>query len=687
MAYGYPVPSYNWTRLGATDRLPDGAYTMSHNRVLVLPKVKVEDAGDYQCEASSGRDVIVQPVTLSIQAMPTFTVPLTDRVMDRGHQLIWTCEAFGIPDVSYKWYKDGHELDPLSLHHEDGSRYKIRDNVLVIDALTPGRDEGMYQCKAWNALGSRFSSGQLKIMSLKPTFKKHKLEAEMYASAGGNLTIPCIPEAVPFPQFQWKRNGQFISGAGRIRILPNGFLYINPVDLSDGGEYQCIAKNEHGVDSTFGFLTVFPSPRVVEQPMPRAVAEVNSTIELKCLAYADSSLDVAYIWLHNGLRVNFSRSPQYSMGHDLGYLRITNITFAEAGEYVCEVRTSVGTADAHTELIVHGPPSGTGAVLAEELSATSAKIMWSDGSDNGRRVLAYTVEGRTNHNPMWQPLAQYVTNFNVEPSTGRRSIFIHNVLSPWSTYEFRVIAINELGAGMPSEPSPQYNTEKERPFKAPTNVAGGGGKAGTLTITWDPLRPQEWNAPEIWYQILFKSEGEIDYRKKDLRTLGNVGMYTASVGEENYFKPYIVRVQAKNPVGEGPLSEEVLVYSAESMPQVQPSLVKAFPFNSTALNVSWAPVDITREKIRGRLIGEPVKEFKMPLAHIANLQVIASNTGATATTRRRTRSRSCRAASTRGVSLWRCSPTPSTTCRLWHTTMPAQVCVGQENTKQLNIRD
>ena len=618
VAYGYPVPSYNWTRLGVTNRLPDGSYTTSHNRVLIIPNVKVEDAGDYLCTAMSGRDLISKPVTLSLQAMPTFTVPLEDKIMDRGASLVWTCEAFGIPDVSYRWFKNGKELDPLDVRQMAGGRYRIRDNILLIDGLVPGTensplpgDEGLYQCRASNALGSRFSSGQLKIISLKPTFNKYKLDDEMYASIGANLTIPCVPEAIPFPQFMWKKNGAPVGLGGRTRILPNGFLYINPVEALDAGEYTCVARNEHGVDQTTGFLTVFPKPRVVEAPRPKVVTVVNDTVQLECMAYADGSLDIAYIWLHNGLRVNFSRMPQFSLGFELGYLKISNVTFAEAGEYTCLVKSSIGTASAKTELLVQGPPAAAGAVLAEDLTATSAKIMWSDGTDNGRRILAYTIDGKTNHNHTFVPLAQYITHFQSDPITGRRSVVLNNVLSPWSTYEFRVSAINELGQGLASESSPQYNTDKGMPFKPPSNVGGGGGKAGTLTITWNPLPPQDWNAPEIWYKVYFKAaENEFEYRTKELRTQGNIGMYTVQVGEENYFKRYRIRVQAINPVGAGPMSEEVDVFSAEAMPQVQPSLVKAFPFNSTALNVSWAAVDLTREMIRGRLIGHRIKYWR-----------------------------------------------------------------------------
>ena len=120
---------------------------------------------------------------------------------------------------------------------------------------------------------------------------------------------------------------------------------------------------------------------------------------------------------------------------------------------MCEVKTSVGKNQAKTILQVSGPPSAPGAVLAEELTSTSAKIHWSDGSDNGRRVWAYMIEGRTNHNQMWLPIvniSDYQQQYVTEKQTGRRVTHMRDVLSPWSSYEFRVSAINDIGLGPPS---------------------------------------------------------------------------------------------------------------------------------------------------------------------------------------------------------------------------------------------
>jgi len=47
-----------------------------------------------------------------------------------------------------------------------------------------------------------------------------------------------------------------------------------------------------------------------------------------------------------------------------------------------------------------------------------------------------------------------------------------------------MVAGNDIGFGEVSLPSPQVNTPADRPYKAPTNITGGGGKIGDLTIVW-----------------------------------------------------------------------------------------------------------------------------------------------------------------------------------------------------------
>lgn len=142
-----------------------------------------------------------------------------------------------------------------------------------------------------------------------------------------------------------------------------------------------------------------------------------------------------------------------------------------------------------TTLIVQGKPGTPGGVRVIDVRKTSAIIEWIDGSENGRRIEAYNILGRTNWNRTWGIVAENTTPLEVDRYTLRKKGAIQN-LTPWCGYEFSVAAINDLGVGPQSLPSPMFRTHNDVPYIAPKNIGGGGGKIGDLTITWDPLLPQ-----------------------------------------------------------------------------------------------------------------------------------------------------------------------------------------------------
>lgn len=67
---------------------------------------------------------------------------------------------------------------------------------------------------------------------------------------GGNVTILCRPEAAPFPEFTWLRNGGDLNAQvdsdARIRLNINGDLEIRQLSSSDAGDYTCKIQNELG---------------------------------------------------------------------------------------------------------------------------------------------------------------------------------------------------------------------------------------------------------------------------------------------------------------------------------------------------------------------------------------------------------------------------------------------------------
>lgn len=108
-------------------------------------------------------------------------------------------------------------------------------------------------------------------------------------------------------------------------------------------------------------------------------------------------------------------------------------------------------------------------------------------------------------------------------------------------------ATNELGTGLYSLPSPQHATPPDRPYIAPRNVGGGGGKIGDLTITWEPLKPQEQNGDGIHYKVFWRrSKADSEFQKLSLKQYGNTGTAVVHVPQQFYYTEYDVKVQVIN---------------------------------------------------------------------------------------------------------------------------------------------
>lgn len=245
------MPSYNWTR--KEGGLPRHAYQINYNRVLIIPNATLNDNGEYVCTTKNDRKTMEKSILINIQMKPNFTIPLRDKIKDYNSEVNFVCEANAIPDVNYTWYKNAELLDKEQL---DRDKFIVQDNVLTIKYLDPQKDDGMYQCRAHNQLHAVFSSAQLRVLSMKPSFHKRPLESEIYAIYNGNTTIVCDPEAAPRPKFQWKKDGNVIGAGGHRRILPSGTLIISPTSRDDEGIYTCVASNTYGTDESRSRLIV-----------------------------------------------------------------------------------------------------------------------------------------------------------------------------------------------------------------------------------------------------------------------------------------------------------------------------------------------------------------------------------------------------------------------------------------------
>ncbi|XP_058468109.1 contactin [Malaya genurostris] len=608
MAFGYPVPSYNWTRKNGN--LPRYSRQESFNRVLVITNITVNDNGEYICTINNNKKSLSRSVFINVQMEPNFSIPLRDKVKDYLSSVTFLCEVSAIPDVNYTWYKNAELLSTEDMKYNK-DKYVIQDNILKINFLNPAEDDGMYQCKATNQLKGVYSSAQLRVLSMKPSFKKNPLESEIYSIYNGNTSIACDPEAAPRPKIVWKKNDNIIESGGHRRILPSGTLYISPTSRDDEGLYTCIASNSQGVADSKARLIVLQELRFLEQLPIKLIKQVNEMLYLRCEVSYDEILEIAFFWAHNGRIINVSNNEHVSSKYFINHnsLEIHNLTQLDAGEYKCIAKSAVNEIVSKTNVVIQGPPGAPGALKVIDIKKTDAVLEWIDGTNNGRPIQFYNILGRTNWNRTWANLSENVVAQDVDRYNGRKRAGV-SYLKPGCGYEFSVVAINDLGASVQSLPSPVYNTQKDKPYVAPRNIGGGGGKIGDLSITWDPLRPDEQNSIEIHYKVYYRQLGQREWASKLLKQQGNVGKAVVHIPFDKYFTQYEVKIQAINDLGEGPMSSIAVIYSAEDMPQVAPQQTIAKSYNSTALNVTWVPVSQSRESIRGKLIGHRLKYWK-----------------------------------------------------------------------------
>lgn len=113
-------------------------------------------------------------------------------------------------------------------------------------------------------------------------------------------------------------------------------------------------------------------------------------------------LDVAYIWMHNEMRIrdkDLKANPHITI--DGGYLYIINATFAEAGDYECIVKSAVGRISSKTTVVIEGPPGPPGGIKVIKGSRNSVTLSWTDGAFNGKPIIKYAVSARNNWNTTW----------------------------------------------------------------------------------------------------------------------------------------------------------------------------------------------------------------------------------------------------------------------------------------------
>ena len=185
------------------------------------------------------------------------------------------------------------------------------------------------------------------------------------------------------------------------------------------------------------------------------------------------------------------------------------------------------------------PPS---TLIVTETTATSITLTWDSG----------------NPEPVFYYVLQYHPKLSINGfqevdgvATTRYSI---GGLSPYSEYEFQVIAVNNIGRGPPSS-AIAARTSEQAPSSPPLHVQARMLSPSTLLVQWEP--PEEPNGQIRGYRLYYSSRPDTPLSSWHRHNTDD-GEMTSLLG----LTPdttYNLRVLGFTSKGDGPLSEVLQV--------------------------------------------------------------------------------------------------------------------------------
>ncbi|XP_077190794.1 neurofascin isoform X5 [Paroedura picta] len=568
IASGVPTPDIIWHKRGG--ELPAGRISYENFRkALRIANVSEEDSGEYFCLASNKVGSSRHTVSVRVKAAPYWLDEPENLVLAPGEGGRLICRANGNPKPSIQWQVNG---EPIESSLPNPSREVNGDTVMFRDAQIGS--SAVYQCNASNEHGYLLANAFVSVLDVSPRILAARNQL-MKVIQNNRTLLDCPFFGSPIPTARWFKNGQGNTlDGGNYRMYENGTLEIIMARKEDQGTYTCVATNILGKAEIQVRLEVKDPTRIITGPTD-AVPKKGSTIHLSCRVKYDPTLKVTVSWLKDDSTLYIGNR----MKKDEDGLTIYGVSEKDQGYYTCVASTELDRDTARAHLTVLARPDRPRDLELTDLAERSVRLTWIPGDDNNSPITDYIVEFEEDK---FQPGVWH--NHSRYPGSVNSAVLR---LAPYVNYQFRVIAVNEVGSSYPSLPSERYQTNGARPEINPTGVQGAGTSKNNMVISWTPLNATQAYGPRLKYIV--------KWRRKDTReswnnvtVSGDVNKYT--VTQTPTYVPYEIKVQAENEFGRAQEPDVVIGYSGEDYPKAAPTDIRLRVLNSTAINLQWTRV-------------------------------------------------------------------------------------------------
>ncbi|XP_073176091.1 neurofascin isoform X21 [Lepidochelys kempii] len=566
IASGVPAPDIMWYKKGG--ELPtDKTKLENFNKALRITNVSEEDSGEYFCLASNKMGSIRHTISVRVKAAPYWLDEPQNLILAPGEDGRLVCRANGNPKPTIQWLVNG---EPIESAPPNPSREVAGDTIVFRD--TQIGSSAVYQCNASNEHGYLLANAFVSVLDVPPRILAPRNQLIKVIQYNRTL-LDCPFFGSPIPTLRWFKNGQGSALDGEnYQRHENGSLEINMARKEDQGIYTCVATNILGKAENQVRLEIKDPTRIVRGPEDLIVKR-GSMVRLDCRIKHDSTLKLTVAWLKDD-------TPLYignRMKKEDDGLIIYGVAEKDQGDYTCVASTELDKDSAKAFLTVLERPERPRDLELTDLAERSVRLTWIPGDDNNSPITDYVVQFEEDK---FQPGSWH--NHSRYPGSVNSAVLR---LSPYVNYQFRVIAVNEVGSSLPSLPSERYHTIGASPEINPTGVRGAGTQKNNMEITWTPLNATQAYGPNLRYIVNWRQRDTRDsWSNETVRTTRHV------VWNTPIYVPYEIKVQAENDFGRAPEPDVIIGYSGEDYPKAAPTDIRLKVINSTAVSLQWSRV-------------------------------------------------------------------------------------------------
>ncbi|XP_047224367.1 receptor-type tyrosine-protein phosphatase F isoform X10 [Girardinichthys multiradiatus] len=500
---------------------------------------------------------------------PSFVKTPEDQTGVSGGVASFVCQATGEPKPRITWMKKGKKVSSQRfevIEFDDGS-----GSVLRIQPLRTHRDEAIYECTATNSAGEINANAKLTVLEenqIPHGFPVIDMGPQLkVVEKTRTATMLCAASGNPDPEISWYKDMLPVdinSSNGRIKQLRSGALQIENSEEPDQGKYECVAMNSAGTRYSAPanlYVRVRRVPPRFSIPPTNQEVMPSGSVNLTCVAVGSP---MPYVKWTMGL-VELTKEEEMPLGRNV--LEVTNIR--ESANYTCVAISSLGMIEATAQVTVKALPKPPTSLTVTETTATSVTLTWDSG--NPEPISYYMIQYR----------AKSLDNGFQEVEGVATTRYSIGGLSPYSEYEFRVMAVNNIGRGPPSDPV-ETRTGEQAPSSPPLHVQARMLSASTMLVQWEA--PEEPNGQIRGYRVYYSSDMTAPLSAWQKHNTDDSSLTTISGLTPDI--TYSLRVLGFTSVGDGPPSDILQVKTQQGVP-AQPSSFEAEAELDTRISLTW----------------------------------------------------------------------------------------------------